>query len=145
MVQTENNAMTEVALALAMAFFAIFVLAAVSMSQPSLARLKLDEAINAEPEKVVHELAIKTDAPGERALEKEETFLVYFQQAFFDAQLKPFQFKQDSSSKMDKFVVGVLPSLSMGDMLEIKNQKKFPNLSITILNAEWQQRLELLR
>lgn len=139
MLQTDNNAMTEVALALAMAFFAIFILAAVSMSQPSASVL----AENLK-DKTVHDLKLQLETEGERALAQEETLLIYHQGTFLDAQLQAFSFASQADERA-RYVVAVSPDLSMAEMLNIKQQKNLPNLAITLLNKEWQQRLELMQ
>jgi len=139
MVQTNDNAMTEVALALAMAFFAIFILAAVSMSQSSLEKFKANSD-EAKGKVAVHDLSLKSDTAHDRVLSKDDLFYVYFKGSFYDAELNPLALQKNTK----KVVVGVLPSLSMGEMLRLKDEKKLPNLGITILNKAWQQRLELM-
>lgn len=143
MVQTDNNAMTEVALALAMAFFAIFILAAVSMSQP----VNSDTSDRIQ-EKIVHDVILQLEAEsenvGERALEQEETLLIYHQGAFLNEQLKPF-LPDNNMNVSRRYVIAVSPNLSMAEMIQIKKNKNMPNLAITLLNDEWQQRLELLK
>jgi len=143
MVQTDNNAMTEVALALAMAFFAIFILAAVSMSQP----VNSDTSDRIQ-EKIVHDVILQLEAKseneGERALEQEETLLIYHQGAFLNEQLKPF-LPDNNMNVSRRYVIAVSPNLSMAEMIQIKKNKNMPNLAITLLNDEWQQRLELLK
>ena len=139
MVQTDNNAMTEVALALAMAFFAIFILAAVSMSQPSA------QAPSKKPEtNIVHDLNLQFENNAERDLEATEILLIYHKGKFLDAELKPYA-SENGGSPTARFVVAVSPDLSMAQMLEIKQQKNLPNLAITLLNKEWQQRLERIK
>lgn len=139
MVQTDNNAMTEVALALAMAFFAIFILAAVSMSQP------LAQAQSKKPEtNIVHDLNLQFENNAERDLAASEILLIYHKGQFLDTELKPFAL-ENGVSPTARFVVAVSPDLSMAEMLEIKQQKNLPNLAITLLNEEWQQRLERIK
>ena len=131
--------MTEVALALAMAFFAIFILAAVSMSQP----IEKPQTRN-QQDKIVHDLSLQVENNAERALAANEHLLIYHQGVFLDTQLKPFVFDQHRDASA-RFVVAVSPDLSMAEMLKLKQQKKLPNLAITLLNTEWQQRLEHIR
>jgi hypothetical protein len=139
MLQADNNAMTEVALALAMAFFAIFILAAVSMSQPSASAL----AENLK-DKTVHDLKLQFETEGERALAQEEILLIYHKGKFLDVQLQTFSFASQADENTH-YVVAVSPDLSMAEMLEIKQQKNLPNLAITLLNKEWQDRLERIK
>jgi hypothetical protein len=139
MVQTDNNAMTEVALALAMAFFAIFILAAVSMSQPSA------QAQPTKPEaNIVHDLNLQFENNAERDLAASETLLIYHKGQFLDAALQPYAL-DGGVSPTARFVVAVSPDLSMAEMLAIKQQKNLPNLAITLLNKEWQDRLERIK
>lgn len=143
MVQTDNNAMTEVALALAMAFFAIFILAAVSMSQPMAQEKKHEQKAGA-PEKIVHDLNLQFENDAERALAGSEILLIFHKGTFLDTQLKPVSL-ESMADRNAQYVVAVSPDLSMAEMLKLKQQKKLPNLAITLLNNEWQQRLEQIK
>jgi len=141
MVQTGDHAMTEVALALAMAFFAIFILAAVSMSQSSLEKFNANTDTTKNNEVAVHDLSLNSDTAPDRTLRKDDLFYVYFKGEFYDADLKLVNLQVNTK----QVVVGVLPSLSMGEMINLKNEKNMPNLVITLLNDQWQQRLELMK
>lgn len=143
MVQTDNNAMTEVALALAMAFFAIFILAAVSMSQP-LDQEKKQKQNEVAAEKIVHDFNLQLENKAERELAGNEILLIFHKGAFLDAQLKPVAL-ESMADRRAQYVIAVSPDLSMADMLKLKQQKKLPNLAITLLNKEWQQRLEQIK
>ena len=75
--QPEDNAMTEVALALAMAFFAIFILTAVSMSAPG----------TQASEQNIHKLDLQSSPSEEPTLNQENSFIVYHQGQYYDQNL----------------------------------------------------------
>lgn len=142
MISPDNNAMTEVALALAMAFFAIFILAAVSMSKPNMDAMLNAKQNKAANQEIVHDLEIQNSTKGDRQLKADETFLIYKAGNFYTSELKKIVLEELDESV--SIVVGVLPSLSLGEMNRIKTSKKLPNLAITLLDEKWQQRLEQL-
>ena len=131
----ENHAMTEVSLALAMAFFAIFILTAVSMSTP-------DGSTNNE---IAPDIEVQSETPNqfnEGKLKQERVFIIYHMGRYYDQHLSSLNL-----SRLDRtahYVLGVMPDLTVKDMVALKRQKKLPEHSITLLNDEWQQRLESL-
>ncbi len=130
--QPEDSAMTEVALALAMAFFAIFILTAVSMATPC----------TQASEKDIHKLDLQSSQSEEPTLKQENSFIVYHQGQYYDQNLSLIDLNTLNTEA--QYVLGVAPDLAIGQMLSLKHQKKLPNLSITLLNEQWQQRLESL-
>ena len=157
MLGADQNAMTEVALALAMAFFAIFVLAAVSMSQPAMqaktqaptdARIMQvnDIAISTSArQKTLVESEGKDEAGGARALAPDESFFALYQKRYYDKNLQQVPINEvQAASARGKVVLAVSPNLPMQRVLQIKQEKNFPNLSISLLNDDWISRLEAM-
>lgn len=147
--QSDNTAMTEVSLALAMAFFAIFILAAVSLSQPSAqAAISCPEVSATSPASVnIHSVGLEAvpdaskDTSGERSFGKTDIFVVYFKGEFYDQELRPYLPAQQLSANQHH-VVGVLPDLSIAEYLELKHAQHISSLDITLLDQAWQARLE---
>ena len=123
----ENNALTEVALALAMAFFAIFIVAAVSMNPVAGATPSMIDL--AAP--TTNSSTSNTSAPQ---------WLIHTSTGFVDAQFKPIDPQQLDPQR--PVHLAVAPNLPANQMLQLQKQISHPNLSITLLNVEWQQYLE---
>jgi hypothetical protein len=125
----DQNAMTEVALGLAMAFFAIFVLVLVSLGTPN----------NAEVITTVEDLALVHSSEG-RALNAEETFLIAYQGRVMDQRLQPVSLDNIKGP----IVLGVMPNEPIERLLDLQNQHPQDLLAITMLDQQWQQRLKSL-
>ena len=92
---SQNNALVEIALALAMAFFSIMVLAMVSMGVPDSSRQKkkvlendFKNGIKLYPSTQIRQKADQGSAQGELA---KKNLIVYYQEKFFDAELQEIQ------------------------------------------------------
>lgn len=141
-----NHALTEVALALAMAFFAIMILAMVSMGMPSdtakpppLADLPKDAVVLAQLKEAAEKSA---DSIESQADDTEQTYLFYFNDHFYDHQLKPISL--DQLPPGGKVVLALPPSLTVDKAMNIQAKINHPDLVITQLNPQWLQRLETL-
>lgn len=129
----DTNAMTEVALALAMAFFALMVLTLVSMGVPSATSDAAgDTAVN-------EAIAVEGAATNERALASSEQLIFYYDGQFFDSDLNALA---PSLNIAGAVVLAVPRDLSLADLLEVRRRISSPNLSITTLDGDWQQALE---
>ena len=151
----ENNGMTEVALALAMAFFAIMVLAIVSMAVPQMTSQQngltsgLDLTLpDEEPIDIRSAKTPSADRGSSVGVDRidqrvNDTYIMFFADRFYSAQgqlLDP-----DKVSGDRPVVLAVNPDLSMSDTLAAKSQINIPELRITLLNKEWIDYLENLR
>ena len=151
----ENNGMTEVALALAMAFFAIMVLAIVSMAVPQMTsqqnRLTSGLDLTLPDEEPIDIRLAKTPSAdrgssvGFDRIDQlvDDTYIMFFADRFYSAQgqlLDP-----DEVSGDRPVVLAVNPDLSMSDTLAAKSQINTSELRITLLNKEWIDYLENLR
>lgn len=148
-----EHALTEVALALAMAFFAIMILAMVSMSVPSEAAKPVtkpatkpvtDKPVTVPlPEQTVQltdssEKATATDPKG--ANSDHPTYVFYFNGQYYDQQLTPIDL--NALGQDGKVVLALPPSLTMDKAMDIQAQINRADLVITQLNPQWLQRLE---
>ncbi|MFT4927285.1 MAG: hypothetical protein ACI8WB_003391 [Phenylobacterium sp.] len=140
-----NHALTEVALALAMAFFAIMILAMVSMNVPS------DNVQVAHPPLDGDQMALvetkaeadHTEQPSDQQTQAaEQTYLFYFNDHYYDQQLN--QVIPATLPQGGKIVLALPPSLTVDKAMAIQAKINRPDLVITQLNPQWLQRLETL-
>ena len=136
----ESNAMAEVALALAMGFFSIMVLAMVSMGATDVAqavRLPDGVAMAAQAEASKPKGA-PTDqsaavAPGD--------LLIYHDGRYLDATLKPIDVAL-WTPKGERPVLAVAPDLPMTEALAARTRLAQINPTVTVLDEAWLARLK---
>lgn len=137
-----DTAMTEIALALAMAFFAILVLALVSMGagQPP------DTA----PETKGDILAAALIPPGQEGsatpMESRDVLVVYHHGRFLDRDLAPLSDTALAALSAiregeGRVVLAVPPDLPLGEAMAARGRIGRPDLLVTVLNADWMARL----
>jgi hypothetical protein len=143
---TSTQAMTEVALGLSMAFFALLIVALLSFQMPQqsselsgskTAPQNLNERDRIQI-KQDQQLAQTTTA----APQQEKQFIFYYQGRFIDQQLKPVVLTSLQTST--PVVLAVEQSLSFAEVIDIRQKINHPNLSLTLLSDEWQSLLEQL-
>ena len=136
----DNQAMTEVALGLAMAFFAIMIISMVSMS------------VQRAPMPSASGPAVQVSAPAtepgmedvDGALSQSSAndfFIVYYQGKYLDAELNAVSPK--SLPFADRYVLAIDPALSFQEVMKVRTEIVAANLVITELNSAWSQRLRL--
>ncbi len=136
---TQNNAMAEIALALAMGFFSIMVLTMVSMgsgltqSQPT-DLIKNGAELGQTPENATD----KSTASLEQV--KPDNLIVFFEGNYFDASLKPVSIA--TLTGRAELVLGVDPLLPMNEALKARRNIKSEGVTVVPLNAQWMNRLE---
>ncbi len=128
-----GNAMTEIALALAMAFFSIMVLTMVSMSATP-------EKISKDQNQPTINLANsapnntqKPTAPTKRKL------VIFWNGQFMDRQLSPLELGSLKSSK--KIVLAMPPNLPMADALAARAQLEGVDILVSVLDERWLGRM----
>ena len=128
-----GNAMTEIALALAMAFFSIMVLTMVSMSATP-------EKISKDQNQPTINLANsapnntqKPTAPTKRKL------VIFWNGQFMDQQLSPLELGSLKSSK--KIVLSMPPNLPMADALAARAQLEGVDILVSVLDERWLGRM----
>lgn len=129
---TQDNAMTEIALALAMGFFSIMVLTMVSMgagsAEPSTSMPALLTLVPSEP---------NASAPSET--QQEDVLVVYHQGQFFDAALAPIDPQSIVTPK--RVVLAVARDLSLADAMAAKARVSTPNIVVSTLDERWERAL----
>lgn len=123
----DTNAMTEVALALAMAFFTVLVLALVSMGVPHMS-LKLPGT---------NTIAVSASG-GSRDVDADEVLVIYFESNFYNDQLK----KLSNLPASNKLIVAIPGTVSLQGLMELQTQFADRQVAITALDPAWQARLE---
>ncbi len=157
-----TQAMTEVALGLSMAFFALLILALISMGSGldagamraassdekhdtnADASLRYQKGIYLEKELTPD---LRKDAEqmneGERqeskrstlALKDNQLFIVFANEQFFDANLQPI--KPEQLANDQSLVLAVSPELSFDKLLTLKSRFTQQDIHITALNEQW--------
>ena len=131
----QNNAMAEVALALAMGFFSIMVLAMVSMGATP------DGSVDTHGSAISSGINVattqKSDAdktlPVRQA--KPGSLIIYFGGQFLDAQLSKVDPK--TLALGDDPVLAVAPDLPLKEVLDIRSQLSESDITVTILDGNW--------
>ena len=131
---TESNALTEVALALAMAFFAIFVLTAVSMGLPQAEAVK--------PGIEISTIEFSSQVGETRTLQEEEMLVIYADGAYFDQSLKLFE---PQRFPQGRYVLAVSPAVSLVEIIEARQRIASGDVSITLLDEAWMARLKEIK
>jgi len=133
---TSGNAMTEVALALAMAFFSLMVLTMVSMGTPN--RDPQEKAVSAATPKMRVALSAKSTSRPEKAAD-EPTLVVYWKGTFYDQDLRPLNLATQQFK--GRVILALPPDLPMGLALEARSKVVSENLVVSTLNKTWLTRL----
>ena len=126
-----GNAMTEGALALALAFFSIMVLTMISMGtgvQPKRPTVGVVLA----PSATAHSSAVITPGP-------EDLILIHYQGRFFDRELKPIEPAAPKGG--GRVILALSPEISMREALAIRAQVDTPNLIVSTLDELWIEKL----
>ena len=145
-----DNAMTEIALALAMGFFAIMILTLVSMGAGS--GLKSDATQKADentafisaalaPSKSQHKSEQLDQAKGVSTTQDQDRLIVFYQGQFLDEKLTPVDLNNLSTMMQGRVILALDPNLPMAEALEIRNQITAQNLVISALDQAWLDRL----
>ncbi len=131
-----SNAMTEIALALAMAFFSIMVLTMLSMGaefqsapSPRLSAERLDLATSAPS---------ADRAGGSPAAE--ETVLIHYRGRFLDTQLDPVDPRNLPAGR--PIVLAIDPALPIAEAIAIRERIPTTDLVVTTLDTRWLEALE---
>jgi len=137
--QSGNQAITEVALGLVMAFFALMVIALMSMS------IKSDQSSS------LGNVSIQVSEKAERTARKDglskqqqkDEWIIYYQGNYYDEELSLIDHSALSKSK--RYYLALSPHLSFQEVLKVRSGIYVPNLSITELNEDWLARLKHLK
>jgi hypothetical protein len=128
-----GNAMTEVALALAMAFFSIMVLTMVSMSATP--QMAAKSAIN-NSMKVADN---KPFAASRKSKPSKKQVVIYWNGAFMDQKLAPIQ--PETFNPEGRVILALPPDLPMNKALAARSRFRTGNITVSTLDARWLSRL----
>jgi hypothetical protein len=137
-----DNAMTEIALALAMGFFSIMVLTMVSMGAGQVASASKDifTPTQIEAEKIEMANVEPDTAKTSTAPTAPSDVIVHYNGAFFDAELNAID--PSAFAPTGNAVLALDPSLSMSDAMAVRARVGVPNLTVTTLTENWITRLK---
>jgi len=129
---SSGNAMTEIALALAMAFFSIMVLTMVSMGV----------AENKTPAVAGAMLAPAADDAKAAAVKPrtDDVIVVYHGGRFYNRDLQPVD--PSSINTSGRALLALSPALPMGEAIAVRTQINVSNLIVSTLDSRWLKTLE---
>lgn len=125
---SQGNAMTEIALALAMGFFSLLVLAMVSMGA---GRGKETQAMAA----ILAPLASKSADQGATGLEPQDIVLIYFQGGFLDTDLKAVEPGGFDGAR--RVVLAFAPDVSLAEAMTARSRVSSERLVVSTLDDAW--------
>jgi len=128
-----GNAMTEIALALAMAFFSIMVLTMISMG---VGEAESDPAVGA----VMAPAQADTAPAAQVSQESDDLIVVYFAGRYMDKDLGPLDPK--SLRAKSRVILALDPALPMGEALAARGGIDIENLVVSVLDERWLNRLK---
>ena len=140
-----GNAMTEIALALAMAFFAIMILTMVSMgSHGTVEQVAQAAAVSRQEARLLNDrLHLQASANEEstsaRVLQPSQ-IIIFSDGRFLDVKLQPLD--AGTIAAMAQPVLAVPPKLSLAEVMAAKARLDRADLTVTTLNRRW---LEVLK
>jgi hypothetical protein len=131
-----GNAMTEIALALAMAFFSVMVLAMVSMGASSSETVEAVKAATAET------LQISPSKPSSSAqpVAAKSRIIVFYQGQYLSDQLKPIALS--SVNPDEEIILAIDPTLPLSGALDARAALTTQNITVTTLDQRWMRALE---
>lgn len=143
---TTTQAMTEVALGLSMAFFAILIVALLSMGVPPSedAETGAQATPDTENKFSLVESRDTSEPQGSATASPEEQpqFVFLYEGNLYNSALKPFEAAM--LEKSQPVYLAVPANAAMDEVIKVKARINHPNLSITLLNQAWKTRLEQL-
>ena len=125
-----HNPLTEVALALSMAFFAIMVLTIFALSQKQFK--------SAEGDKI--SISSKSSIDKDKK-DKKRTLVFYHNKNFYDQNLKVWRL-ENQDKPADRYTLAVPTKMSVKELFEIKKIFQGLDLQVTEQNQQWNEALE---
>jgi hypothetical protein len=141
----QTKAMVEVALALAMGFFSIMVLAMVSMSTGTATKDTLSNFTSPVKVEKQNNPASKSDQGVINSTEiKKTNLIIWFGNQFLDSNLKRINPNSWMINRQEA-ILAVTPDTNLKHLLDIKERLGSENIKITSLNQEWLDRLKTMQ
>ena len=129
-----SNALVEISLALAMAFFSIMVLTMVSMGTGF-------QAVPDAPPLAFEAITVAPAAsPSSESLESDALVIVYHQGRFYDADLTPIDPRLITGQT--RVVLALAPSLTMTEAIALREEIVAKDVIITTLSEDWLRTLK---
>nr|BDD44643.1 hypothetical protein 18 [bacterium] len=122
-----HNPLTEVALALSMAFFAIMVLTIFALSQKQFKSIESDK--------------ISMNSKSTIDKDKKRTLVFYHNKNFYDQNLKIWRL-ENQDKHADRYTLAVPTKMSVKELFEIKKIFQGFDLQVTEQNQQWNEALE---
>ncbi len=133
---SQGNAMTEVALALAMGFFSLLVLALVSMGAGRGEEASAAAAILAPP-------AAKAADQGATGVEPQDIILIYFEGGFLDTELQAVEPREVDVTR--RIVLAFAPDVALAEAMTARSRVRAEHLVVSTLDEAWLSTLADLR
>jgi hypothetical protein len=132
-----GNAMTEIALALAMAFFAIMILTMVSMGGQGRAKETLAARADAEPLRLLAPAPQDGGGQGARGprILAPRQLIIFSGGRFLDTKLQVLG--PAALAAMKRPVLALSPALSLAEVMAAKDRLALPGLTVTALDRRW--------
>jgi hypothetical protein len=130
-----GNAMTEIALALAMAFFAIMILTMVSMGGQGRATQVTQTIATPNQIRLLAPEGQTSQGRGAARVLQARDLIIFTDGRFFDDKLRPLDPNRMAAMKAP--VLAVAPSLSLAAVMAAKARLALPDLTVTTLNQHW--------
>lgn len=124
---SQNNAMAEIALALAMGFFSIMVLTMVSMGGGA--------ATSPGPD-IEAGVVVRASAEAkEGAAATKDMLVIHYEGRFLDLNLKPLD--PAALSHEGPMILAVAPGMTFDAVMRVRAQAATPDITVTTLNQKW--------
>ena len=125
-----HNPLTEVALALSMAFFAIMVLTIFALSQKQFKSINNDK------------ISMNSTSSVDKDKKDKKRILVFFHNNnFYDQNLKIWRL-ENQDKQTDRYTLAVPTKMSVKELFEIKKIFQGLDLQVTEQNQQWNEALE---
>lgn len=129
---SHENAMTEIALALAMGFFSILVLTLISFGTPDAKALSI-KAVSVSPS--------PDGTAGEQAVETDDLVVVFHNGGFMDKSMTPL-LPAAITAHPGRIILAIDPAASLQSVLAARTQIKTDNILVTELDGTWRDALK---
>ncbi len=126
-----HNPLTEVALALSMAFFAIMVLTIFALSQKQFKSIESDKI----------SMNSKSTIDKDKK-DKKRTLVFYHNKNFYDQNLKIWRL-ENQDKQTDRYTLAVPTKMSVKELFEIKKIFQGLDLQVTEQNQQWNEALRI--
>lgn len=138
-----DTAMTEIALALAMAFFSLMVLAMMSMAVPSADPSPNPRMTSVDPAATVALATVSHEAHPITADGSSRQLIIHYAERLWTSELAPFDLESETGAALvnGSVVLAVPPDLPLGEAVALRQRLAIPDLVVATLDEPWLARL----